>query len=100
MGDLSVCKQLAAIEAPALGGILCHMPLELQPAPEHAGEAVCTQASIPQDPTGADGPMLLMDPSIHRQTLQRAGRRRRRVGREWTIRTALATRRRVKSVRL
>ena len=44
------------------------MPQELQPAPEHAGAAVCTQASIPQDPTGADGPMLLMDPSIHRQT--------------------------------
>ena len=48
------------------------MLLELQPAPEHAGEVVCTQASIPQDPTGADGPMLLMDPSIHRQTLQAA----------------------------
>ena len=64
-------KQLAARPASSASyNAIC--PLELQPAPEHAGGAVCTQASIPQDPTGADGPMLLMDPSIHRQTLQAA----------------------------
>ena len=60
-------KQLAASRPASSASYNAICPLELQPAPEHAGGAVCTQASIPQDPTGADGPMLLwIHPSIGR----------------------------------